>query len=84
MSEVEVGIVAGLWRFPVSSMAGEELDTLKTGRNGVVWHRIFGVGDARKGEIALPGRNQRFVTVPNGFARYAGPDGIELSADGIA
>ena len=45
--------------------------------------RIFGVHDARTGEIASLGRNQRFVTMPNGFARYAEPDGIELSADGI-
>ena len=82
MSEAEVGAVAGLWRFPVSAMAGEALDTLDI-RDGVVGDRIFGVHDARTGEIASLGRNQRFVTMPNGFARYAEPDGIELSADGI-
>ena len=83
MTMPEAGGIAGLWRYPVSSMAGEALDTIDIGNDGIIGDRIFGVRDARTGEIASPGRNQRFVTVPNGLARYAEPDGIELSADGL-
>lgn len=80
---IQAGTIAGLWRYPVSSMAGEALAELAIGEDGVVGDRIFGVRDAHTGTIASPGRNHRFVTVPNGFARYVEPDGIELSADGL-
>lgn len=75
------GKVAELWRYPVSSMAGEQLDQLQLDAGGVAGDRIWGLLDAATGRIASPGREKHFIGVPRAYAKAMGA-GIALSLDG--
>jgi uncharacterized protein YcbX len=46
MGKRQVGVVAGLFRYPVKSMLGEELDELEVGSVGVVGDRAFALREA--------------------------------------
>lgn len=76
-----MGQVAELWRYPVSSMAGERLAQLDVEAGGVVGDRIWGLLDATTSRIASPGREKHFVGVPRVHARVA-EGGVALSLDG--
>ncbi|WP_164985755.1 MOSC domain-containing protein [Bosea sp. Tri-44] len=75
------GKVAELWRYPVSSVAGEQLDQLDVNAGGVAGDRIWGLLDAATGRIASPGREKHFIGVPRAHAKVAG-EGVALSLDG--
>lgn len=82
--------VIGLWRYPVSSLAGEMLETLPVGRDGIEGDRRFGLVDTETDEIASPGDGERWANVPRIRARLdhglevALPGGSFLSAPGAA
>ncbi|GAU80199.1 MOSC domain-containing protein [Bosea sp. BIWAKO-01] len=76
------GRVSSLWRYPVSSMAGERLDVAPLDASGVVGDRLWGVVDASNERIASPGRERHFVEVPRGHARWTSQAGVSISADG--
>ena len=76
-----MGQVAELWRYPVSSMAGERLAQLDVEAGGVAGDRTWGLLDAATGRIASPGREKHFVGVPRAHARVA-EGGVALSLDG--
>ncbi|MGX1788558.1 MOSC domain-containing protein [Bosea sp. NPDC055332] len=76
-----MGEVAELWRYPVSSMAGEQLDQLDVDAGGVAGDRIWGLLDAATGRIASPGREKHFIGVPRAHAK-AVEEGVALSLDG--
>jgi uncharacterized protein YcbX len=48
----EVGSVVGLWRYPVKSMMGEELNAAEVTERGVVGDRHFAFVDAATGKVA--------------------------------
>jgi uncharacterized protein len=47
-----VGTVRTLWRFPVKSMLGEELDAVDLSRGGIVGDRAYAIRDRETGKIA--------------------------------
>jgi MOSC domain-containing protein len=47
-----VGTVAALWRFPVKSMLGEELDKVDVDEGGIVGDRAFALVDVETGKVA--------------------------------
>ncbi len=49
---VEAGSVVGLWRYPVKSMMGEELNAAEVTDRGLVGDRQFAVVDASTGKVA--------------------------------
>ena len=51
-AEVETGSVVGLWRYPVKSMMGEELNAAEVMERGLVGDRQFAVVDASTGKVA--------------------------------
>src|SRR5947207_804073 len=51
-AEVETGSVVGLWRYPVKSMMGEELNSAEVTERGLVGDRQFAVVDAATGRVA--------------------------------
>ena len=51
-SSEPVGTVRALWRFPVKSMLGEELDAAESGEAGVVGDRAYALRDRETGKIA--------------------------------
>jgi uncharacterized protein len=48
----EAGSVVGLWRYPVKSMLGEELNAAELTERGLVGDRQFAVVDAATGKVA--------------------------------
>ena len=78
------GSVSALWRYPVSSMAGEPLEVAPLDTTGVVGDRLWGVVDASSERIASPGREKHFIEVPRGHARWKAETGVSISADGTA
>ena len=51
-AKVEAGSVVGLWRYPVKSMMGEELNAAEVTDRGLVGDRQFAVVDASTGKVA--------------------------------
>jgi uncharacterized protein len=47
-----VGRVQALWRFPVKSMLGEELDSADVSQGGVVGDRAYAIVDKKTGKVA--------------------------------
>ena len=76
--------VAALWRYPVSSMAGERLERAPVDTSGVVGDRIWGLLDPTNERIASPGREKHFVRVPHGYARLHRRGSVAISARGAA
>jgi uncharacterized protein len=74
--------VTALWRYPVSSMAGERLDVAPLDASGVIGDRVWGVIDRTSDRIASPGREKHFVRVPHGYARLTSSGAVEISAQG--
>ena len=44
--------VAELWRFPVKSMLGEELDAVDLGESGIIGDRAYAIRDRETGKVA--------------------------------
>ena len=47
-----VGTVRMLWRFPVKSMLGEQVDVVELGEGGIVGDRAYAVRDRATGKVA--------------------------------
>ncbi|MEI9404633.1 MOSC domain-containing protein [Mesorhizobium argentiipisi] len=62
--EAILGTVSQLWRYPASSLAGEQLDAIVVGLKTVDGDRLFGLVDASDGEIARPDREAKWHKVP--------------------
>jgi len=71
----EIGAVAALWRYPLKSMLGEEMEETIVTEWGLVGDRAYAVADAKSGEI----RNAKRAGWENLFEFHAaltgGPDG---------
>ncbi len=51
-AERQVGSVVALWRYPVKSMQGEELNAAAVGQRGVAGDRAYALVDAADGKVA--------------------------------
>src|SRR2546430_17379030 len=51
-SSEPVGTIGALWRFPVKSMLGEQLDAGDLGEGGMVGDRAFALRDRETGKVA--------------------------------
>jgi hypothetical protein len=51
-SSEPVGTIRALWRFPVKSMLGEELDAADLGTGGIVGDRAYAIRDRETGKVA--------------------------------
>lgn len=73
----DIGRLAEIWRYPVSSLAGEALAEAAIDTAGVRGDRSWGAVDAISGEIARPGKQPRWDATPQVAARLAGA-GVEI------
>jgi uncharacterized protein len=92
MQRRKVGTVKALWRFPVKSMLGEQLDELHINSRGVVGDRAWALRDLENRRIASA---KKFVGLLKFHAEYEGtrgtgnlppvkitlPDGQQVHAD---
>ena len=51
-TQVEMGIVASLWRYPVKSMMGEELQNAQVTDHGLIGDRAYALIDGVDGKVA--------------------------------
>jgi uncharacterized protein YcbX len=51
-SSEPLGTVQALWRFPVKSMLGEELDVAELGADGIAGDRAYAIRDKETGKVA--------------------------------
>ena len=68
-SEV-IGSIAGLWRFPVKSMAGERLDQAELSSRGIAGDRAYALVDADTGKVVSAKSVKRFPGILNCRAEY--------------
>jgi uncharacterized protein YcbX len=87
-----VGTIRALWRFPVKSMLGEELDAADLTEGGIVGDRAYAIRDRETGKVASAKHSKRWPNLldcravfvePPGPGRELPPVRIEL-ADGNA
>lgn len=71
--------VESIWRYPVSSFAGERLGGATVGATGLVGDRVYGAVDLRDGAVAQPGKKPHWDGTPGIAARVAG-DAVEIRA----
>ncbi|WP_337797253.1 MOSC domain-containing protein [Rhizobium skierniewicense] len=83
----QVGRIAELWRYPVSSLGGETCHTVNVDMNGIVGDREFGIFDTSTGLAAAPEKDVRWRSAlflrstldENGLPRIHFPDGAAVS-----
>lgn len=75
------GRVSDLWRYPVSSLAGERPDTLDLTPQGVAGDRTHGLFDVETDQAIYPAKDTRWNAAPLIHARRQGND-VQLSIDG--
>ena len=76
----KIGHVSELWRYPVSSLGGERLDTALIGETGVEGDRLYGVA-AVSDEVAAEPVRPGWGAIANVRARM-GDSGLEIAAPG--
>ena len=52
MEQQEAGSVVGIWRYPVKSMMGEELNSSEVTERGLLGDRAYGLMDRSTGKVA--------------------------------
>lgn len=70
--------VAGLWRYPASSLGGESLSVMAVGIDGAEGDRMFGLVDAASGEIARPDSNGKWHGAPRISTRLQEDGKLEI------
>lgn len=90
MTAIAVGSVRSLWRYPVKSMLGEELDSCGVGERGLAGDRAYALVDASDGKIASAKNPRKWATLFGCRAEFVErtrsvritlPDGSTMSAD---
>lgn len=75
----DLGQVAALWRYPVSSLAGQKMRALSFGPGGAEGDRIYGLFDVASGIVAAPDRNPaKWDQAPRVRTRLTQEGGLEV------
>lgn len=81
MTPAITGQVAGLYRYPVSSLAGERLDRMQLGPAGAEGDRRHGLFDRETGLHIYPARDARWNSAPQLHSRLSNGR-LEISLNG--
>lgn len=74
-SSNSVGSIAGLWRFPVKSMGGEQLDRADVTKRGVVGDRAYALIDSDTGKVVSAKSVRLFPDLLTCKAAFVEPPG---------
>jgi uncharacterized protein YcbX len=69
----EVGTIAALWRYPVKSMAGEQLDAVELGERGLVGDRGRALFDTASGKIVSAKNPRKWPSLLDCHVSYVAP-----------
>ncbi len=61
--EATIGTVAALWRYPVKSMMGEELNSAEVTERGLLGDRAYALVDVETGKIASAKNPRKWPTL---------------------
>lgn len=75
------GRVTGLFRYPISSLSGEQLDEASLGPGGIEGDRRYGLFDRESGLHIYPARDARWNDAPLLHSRLV-KERLEISVDG--
>src|SRR6478752_2100192 len=78
----KVGTINELWRYPVSSTAGEKLEQCELTATGVVGDRRFALVDAATGVVAYPERDKRWQRAIFVKSRIVSDGDVEVQVPG--
>jgi uncharacterized protein YcbX len=74
MNSIEpVGTIRALWRFPVKSMLGEELDAADLTEGGIVGDRAYAIRDRETGKVASAKHSKRWPNLLGCRAAFVEP-----------
>jgi uncharacterized protein YcbX len=79
-----IGTIRGLWRYPIKSLRGEQVEHVELDERGVVGDRVWGLVDP-EGKIASGKHTRRFRRVAglmHHAARYDGDTAVIVLANG--
>ena len=76
------GSVAALWRYPVKSMLGEELNAVEVTERGLLGDRQFAVLDPATGKVAGAKNPRKWGNFLQFRAAYVEPPALNLLARG--
>jgi uncharacterized protein len=62
-----VGSVAGLWRYPVKSMMGDELNAAEVTELGLLGNLAYAVVDSADGKVASAKNPRKYRLSPSSF-----------------
>jgi uncharacterized protein len=74
-SSEPVGTIRALWRFPVKSMRGEELDAADLTEGGIVGDRAYAIRDRDTGKVASAKHSKRWPNLLDCRAAFVEPPG---------
>jgi uncharacterized protein YcbX len=72
-SSEPIGRIAALWRFPVKSMRGEQLDAVDVSEGGVVGDRAYAIQDRETGKVASAKHPKRWPNLLGCRAAFVEP-----------
>src|SRR5207245_3440663 len=73
MQTSQAGSVVALWRYPVKSMMGEELNSSEVTQRGLLGDRAYPLGDAETGKVASAKNPRRWPRLFDFRAAYTKP-----------
>src|SRR3954447_21233286 len=69
----DLGSVVGLWRYPVKSMMGEELNGSDVGKRGILGDRVYAIIDPETGKVASAKNPKKWPHLFDCRATYVEP-----------
>src|ERR671934_1328042 len=82
-AHVTAGSVVGLWRYPVKSMMGEELNAAEVTERGLVGDRRFAVVDPATGKVAGAKNPRKWGNFFDFRAAYVEPPKSEVKLPAV-
>lgn len=79
-----VGRLVAIWRYPVKSMIGEELNATEINEKGVLGDRAFGLWDVESGMMANPRNSERWPEMLSYRARFVEEPQIRAALPSVA
>ena len=67
------GSIATLWRYPVKSMLGEELNATIVGKRGVLGDRVYAIVDPETDKVASAKNPKKWPRLFDCRAAFTGP-----------
>ena len=74
-TQTEIGAVASLWRYPVKSMLGEELNATQVNQHGLLGDRAYALVDSADGKVATAKNPRKWPRLFSFRAALTGPPG---------